>query len=72
MSLLKNNIELFRAVFEMFGTTYPKRTLKRRVDALTEKDLKRLMKLEEKLEDIIEMIDEIIADRAEENKDPWP
>lgn len=71
--LVDNYPDLVRQMlWDIVGYTYPKKTWERRLASLTTKDRAKLAKLEEKLHNILEDIDSVIATRAEINKDPWP
>ena len=71
--LLDNYPDLVRQMLcDVVGYTYPKKTWERRLSALTDKDRAKIAKLEEKLHNILEKIDSVVAERAEINKDPWP
>lgn len=56
----------------LIGYTYPLKTLKRRLNALTNNELERVFKKILKANDIYHEIDYIISVRAEKNKDRWP
>lgn len=59
-------VEAWRLIMERYCcSTYPKKTLKRRLKACTARDL-------HKIDECVNEIDEIISIRAEKNDDPWP
>lgn len=60
-------IEAWVTILYCFGeySNYPPSTLSRRLEALTEKDCKKINKY-------VSKIDEVISNKAGKNKDPWP
>lgn len=60
-------------LFELItGSTYPPKTLKRRLDLLSIGELKRVIKLWKKAEDSFMKMEEIIINRSDKENDPWP
>lgn len=64
---VKNALQLF----EIIGSTYPLKTLSRRINLLTKKEQTQVYKIYKNIEDLIEKMDDIISHRAEKACDPW-
>ena len=69
------SLELERSI----GATYPLKTLERRLSLLSNKEMKSILNLRNTAqaiskysEELYDKIDEIISNRAEIVKDPWP
>jgi len=74
-----DHLEFFRLLMFHLGTTYPKRIFDRRLKLLTKKEYDKyskevwelIDKIDAKLRNQIENIDEIMSNRAEIENDPW-
>jgi HEPN domain-containing protein len=72
-SILRTDIQDLRDLLELItAATYPEKTLTRRLGLLTKEEKKKVNKKLAQVYDLVEEVDEIISNRAEEVGDKWP
>lgn len=72
-AIYEDQIHSIQSLFHNFtSSTYPIRTLRRRIELLTPREQTRLKAIYEKIEKLSEKAELIISNRAERAGDKWP